>query len=293
MSHLPEWKVDVAGRLGKRLLNDFMKYCGKVHNYEKEPIVVQNTGDLIAYFLERYEQSRQWVAGKRAFCKNRTAEEILLATTLQYQTSILTNLGLLQSFKTGDFSCMYRGLMLCVRYCYASQIYLELLHGRGYSPGSGIDHGAYEELVLGCFALMRPDLAKRFFPKELGLITRSHRTTNHVSSLIAGLLHDHREWKEKSVRNARAYLGGKRQVAERAAISCLLHIHEDDADGVSEDLQILLDNFRKATWLMGPTGGPVNTVSLYGLYLMGKYYMSGDAFLRVRRPSGPGWWMNM
>ncbi len=295
MPDVAEWKIDVAGRLGKRVFKDFMKYCGEVRRHKplagEEQKVLRSIGELTTYLLDQYATYRQWVAEERyVFCKGRTAEELLLERVLQYRWHVLTDLGLLQAFATGDFSHLYRGLMLCVRYYYASEIYLELLRGRGYSTDSGVDHGAYEELVLACFALKRPDWARRFFPKELGLVRRAHSTTKHLSNLIIGLLHEQEEWREKAAAAARAYLRGKRQVAERAAISCLLHIYEDDADGMSEDLQILMDTYRRATWLMGAAGGTANTVSLYSLYLMGGYYLSENAFLRVRRPSGPGWW---
>lgn len=224
------------------------------------------------------------------FCKGKTIEETMYRYALTRGNShVFVSLGLQKTFACGDFSRLYRYLALYVRSYYGCALHAGLLQGDGYAAGTGIDHGTYGDIVPVCFALMRPDWAKCFFPKELGPVKKSHPLDNHAGSLIIGLLHDEAVWKEQAYTKGRKFLEGKRGVAERALVSYLCNLYDGNTDGMSDDLATLMRSYRKATWLMmGSCEEAV--VSLFGYYLMGKLYLDESEFAKVRRPSGPGWW---
>lgn len=292
MTDPSEFQLDVSGRLGKKLFTGYMKYCGTVQAYiegVQERRTVRSVEELQAWLAEEYVLQLEHIKdGSYAYCRDKSIEEVFLEYALpRWKTHVIYDIGTLKAFETGDFSYLYRALELYVRYYYAGDIYLELCRNKGFAAGTGTDHGTYQDAVMACFALLRPDYAKRFYPKELGLVRRSHPTLNRLGSLVMGLLHDHEAWKEKALKDARKFLQGKRQISERAVISYMANLYDGNAEGMSADLQTLMDNYRRAGWLVL---GEACTISLFGYYLMGKLYLDATTFKRVKRSQGPGWW---
>lgn len=296
MSAMPEFKIDIARNLGPAIYKDFLGYIGEVQRQvEREGRVVQERrtaftpAELTDFLLDEYALHAQNVtAGQLPYCKGKSIEEVFLKYGLpRYNAHVIYSVGIIQALADGDFRHLYRALLLYVRYYYASDIYPELMRNRGFAYGTGIDHSAYQHAVMVCFAIMRPDYAKRFYPKDLGLIKRSHATLKRLGSLIIALLHDDGQWKAQALKDARKYLEGKRQISERAVISYMINLYEGNAAGMSDDLQTLMDNYRKAGWLIEGEGC---RISLYGYYLMAKWYLPPEVFKQVRRPNGPGWW---
>ncbi|SHN52212.1 hypothetical protein [Desulfovibrio litoralis] len=291
------FKDEYMKRFGKKYADIFKNFCGQVLNrIERDGVVIQeqkrvlDEADLIAYLLDEYNQWTQDLQAERyKKCKGRTVEDVMLSHALGYTNHVFITLGEIKAFTSGDFNQIYRFLGLFTRYYYASNIHNELIHGGGYASGSGIDHGGYGDAVSACFALMRPDWAKCFYPKELGLIKKCHRDTNRIESLVAGILHDNDEWKEKAYKDAQIFLKGKRSVSVHAAISYLCNLYDADTSGMSSNLAVLMKNYHKTPWLTLP-GGYSNVISLYGYYLMGKTYLSESDFAKVERPAGSGWW---
>lgn len=298
MTYPPEIAPEIAKRLGKKLLAVHMEFSGTVHNrIERNGVVVQeqrnlyDENDLVAYMLEEYQNLSRYIAeGSHAFCKGKTIEETMYEHALpRHRMHVIVSLGLNKAFADGDFSHLYRFLAFFIRCCYGCAIHAELIRGEGYSKNTGIDHGTYEELVAACFALMRPDWAKRFFPVELGLVKKSHNTTNRIGSLVAALLHDNAAWKEKAYADGKKFLEGKRAIAERALVSYLCALYDADTETMSDNLETLMRNYRKASWLM-MVGGECAPVQLFGYYLMGAFYLDKHDFAKVRRPAGTTWW---
>jgi hypothetical protein len=297
MDGLPVFKAEIAERLGKRLLRSYYGYCGRVEEHiERNGTVIQEErrvftpGEWMAYLLDRRELFIRLREEGHSAYKDQPLEEVMLEYLCpRYDLPQVMMLGEILTFTTGDFSHLYRFLALCARLEYACDIHMELLRGRGYCKGSGTDHSTYRGGVSACFALLRPDWAKCFFPKALGPVRECHPFSKILGNLVIGLLHDEIAWKKEAFAAARRFLEGKRQISERAAVSCLCNLYEGDVQGMSEDLATLMANYRKTPWLMVP-GGEVNAVSLHGLYMMGKLYLEPAAFARLKRPDGPGWW---
>lgn len=291
-------KHDIAKQLGKKALAEHLLYSGQVVNrIERGGVVVQeqrrilDENDLVSYLLEQYAAFSQLIAEDAdGFCKGKAIHETMYEHALSRHLMYgLIELGKIKAFADGDFRHLYRFIAFFVRYYYGCEIHAELLRKDGYAKGTGIDHGAYNDVVAACFALMRPDWAKCFFPKELGLVKKSHPTINRVAGLIVGLLHDNAAWKEKAYKDAQTFLEGKRAVSDRALVSYLRDLYDGDTGGMSENLEILMANYHKASWLKLP-GGESAAISLFGYYLMGKIYLSEQDFAKLRRPAGPGWW---
>ena len=291
-----EFKVNVAGNLGKKYYKEYMTHAFLLQSrIERNGQVIQEERagytpqDLMNYWVEKFYENAVWLRERPDnFNGGLNAEDLFIQHVISriHVGRVYVN-GTLNSFLTGDFSYLYRSLMMYVRCYYASDIYYETQRGKGFASGTGTDHGTYFDAVIACFALKRPDYARRFFPRELGLVTRSHVTLNRVGSLIVGLLYDDDAWKEKALQDARKYLQGKRQISESAVVSYLVGLYEGNTASMSENLQLLMDNYRKATWLVM---GDACRLSLYGFYLMAKLFLPENLFQQVQRPKGPGWW---
>lgn len=296
MADFPQFILDVKENPGKRVYKNFLDYTavpeagiargGEIIHEKRQAHCVQ---DFIDYLYEKYDHFAEKIKEDRLeYCKNKNLEELFLERALpRWYSHVIYDLGMVQTFATGDFRELYKALDLYVRYYYASEIYLELTRGEGFASGCGTDHGTYQNVVTACFALMRPDYARRFYPEKLGLIRRSHIFVNRLGSLTMALLYDNDEWKEKALKDAHKYLQAKRSTSERAVVSYMINLYEENADGMSENLQELMDNYRKAGWLMIGEGC---RLALYGYYLMAKFYLPENVFMRVKRPQGPGWW---
>lgn len=181
--------------------------------------------------------------------------------------------------------------MMYVRCYYGSDIYYETQR-KGFASGTGTDQGHRISMaVIACFALAnRPDYARRFFPRELGLVTRSHVTLNRVGSLIVGLLYDDDVWRKKCCRMLASIC---RKTPDKRECCCKLFgrtVWMATPPVWVKTCNWLADNYRKATWLVM---GDACRLSLYGFYLMAKLFLPENLFSRYSVPRGQAGGMNM
>jgi hypothetical protein len=277
-----EFMIDGRKRRGKKRFDTFVAICNgePVHKggHKEDPLTTKE--EVIAYLVRHYEWACR-VTGENRFA-GRSTEDIFFRC-LGYRI-LFKPLGLILALRDGDFGHLYRATQAEARLEYA-KLYWELRNGEGFGSRSGVGHATYSIYVTYCLACKRPDLARRFYPRELGLVS-GKIPLSRLDNLIIGMMHDNGQWKKNALQDAKRWINGKRGVSQEAAVQYMIHLYENSAKGMSEMLALLMKLFHRTPWLIGEESAD----ALHAFYLTAKLYCDYEAFRQIKRPSGPGWW---
>ena len=119
-------------------------------------------------------------------------------------------------------------------------------------------------------------------PEDLPLADNGHAMLVNATSLLQCILYKGRYDEQKVIANAEKYIASKDGKWYRAYVACFLAILKEDADMLSDNLQIICENHSRRGYL--PAFGKYHCQYAYGLVIIARHNLPEDVFGKVRLP---------
>ena len=279
MSTSETYALDVQKRFGKKVLEDYFADFGRISRFAK----LESPEALIAFAREQYERTKENYKPEKADDTAKagwSVEDEFLHFARLFLPRPLMDLGLLASWRDGNFRHFYRSVFDMVRMHYATRIVIPVRYD---SEHGNVLQAASLDDVIACHALNRPDLAKKFFPPECGFLGSDAAIgVRHIANLIIALHLEDPAQQEVMATKGREFLQAKRPKQDQAMVSFLLAVLERDATGMCEQLEMIGKNFIKSHITFC-------TITMSGMYGLARQYVPQEIFYAVARPKNKAW----
>lgn len=211
--------------------------------------------------------------------------------------SHIWDIAIIDALRTGDPGFLVEGAELSLRFAFRSRFLHRLrpedkyfLAIRSSRHGALInDHASFEGRVLMAYGCGRPDLARRFFQRGMGLslLDTSSATVNLCFAAMYG---DPELW-EQAMRLSAPDLKKRKGKSFQAHAKVFIGVMERDADAVSGALAAVGAAQPLSYW--GHTRDRIVNISHHGLCAFAREHLPPDVFAQVAIPKANGWWVEL
>lgn len=204
------------------------------------------------------------------------------------------DIAIVDALRTGDPAFLVEGAELCLRFAFLSRFLHRLrpedkyyLAIRSFKRGALInDHASFEGRVLMAYGCGRPDLARRFFQRGMGLSLLD--TSSATVNLCFAAMYGEPELWEQAMRLSAADLKKRKGKSFQAHATVFIGVMERNADAVSEALAAVGAAQPMSYW--GYARDRIVNISHHGLCAFAREHLPTDVFARVVIPKANGWW---
>ena len=208
--------------------------------------------------------------------------------------SHIWDIAILDAVRTGDADCLVEGAELYLRFHHRARFLHRLPPGSKFFLAIGSskrgtlinDHAAFEQNVLMAYACGRPELARRFFNRSMGLSLLD--TTSSTVNLCFAAMYGEPELWEQAMRLSAGDLKKRKGKAFQAHAMVFIGVMERNAGAVSEALATMGAIQPISYW--GYARNRIVNICHHGLCAFVREHLPSDLFAQVEIPEARGWW---
>ena len=146
---------------------------------------------------------------------------------------------------------------------------------------SGYDHCYLVYRVIPYLCCADYDEIYRAFPKELRLSDNGHSMLVNATALLQCIMYKGKCDEQKVIAKAEKYVASKQPIWYRAYVACFLSILKEDAEMLSEKLQVLCD-YHSRQDILGFM--KLHCQYAYGILVFAKHNLSEECFKKIKLP---------
>lgn len=150
-------------------------------------------------------------------------------------------------------------------------------------PGcvGGRDHSTNLIHILEAFACGDDETMERVLPHDLGLTKNGYPFYVVMSNLLMAIWYKDEKLLPKALAAAEKFIGTKKPQWERSGVAFILALHNEDAEGMGENLQNMCTGYMRADFSKS-----LKQLCLpaHGLYCLAKNLLPNEIFQQIKMP---------